>query len=69
MQTEQKIIRSAMLQKASNLSTDELKLILLEDAANPVFETVLFEVLMDNLESRITEKEFTEFCDKVNELY
>ncbi len=62
MNTQQKAIFDQMVAKASSLSVDQLKEAILKDVINPELDSVVFDSLLNALESKVSEAEFIAFC-------
>ena len=65
MNTQEKAIYAQMVAKATTLPVEELKVEILKDNANPVLPEVVFNSMMDALESIISEEDFIEFCNQL----
>lgn len=65
MNNEQKAIFDQMVAKASSLSVEQLKEAILKDSAKPELPSVVFDSMLNALESKLTEAEFITFCEEM----
>ncbi|QIY82545.1 hypothetical protein HER18_02800 [Chryseobacterium sp. NEB161] len=54
---------NAIINKIKTYSTDLLKEVITESMSNDKIKQVVLDALLDELETRISEKEFISFCD------
>lgn len=65
MNAQAKAIYDKMVIKASVLPVEELKRVLSEDAKEPKLPSVVFESMLDALETQVSEADFIAFCEEM----
>jgi hypothetical protein len=60
---EQAIIFSQMVDKASELSVENLKAEIIKDSKSPALPNSVFDAMLQALSEKLTEEEFTTFCN------
>lgn len=65
MTNQEQVIFNQMMTKAARFSVEELKKVIREDSTSPVLPEVVFDALMNALQTKISENEFITFLDSV----
>ena len=65
MNTEDKEIFAKMVATGSKLTVEQLKDVIIKDAAKPELPSVVFNSLLEAIEYKISENDFISFCEEV----